>query len=644
MLPKPRLLQCLQKHEIDIHADEYDPNDLGVLFLLIYSSPELKKIAVHCTGVVESKRRHAQQLNRLGLKQPPLQIPEFSSKFCKSLSLCLSRSDTLQVVELHGIHFDTKAMRYLARGIGQSTVLKHLDLKGCRIGDKGLYALAGFADAAKGAAQKKEAAAVPTFAPGPGIATSESLQILALSACNLTDVGIRYICTIIKTHGARRENALWTHSLRSQSKARAQIQMSGLLLIDLQGNKFTSTGCKSMSHVLANDDWLLGVNIAKNKNVSSKTVKEWQDWMKEKMAAFSTLRATDGAVPGGDKADLQCTLRKWESVSPDVSRCSPDVSRCSTVGAKNTTAETSKGVLNLDDPIFEVAAEEVHTKCLQEQSRQVKCNGSGGNGTIRRVKRGRGVHCIKASPQKQKSCSQSTRKSPGAGKRAGSSNGRKSQAHMDKKKKASKPRPKTSLDLYESGGGGASANDNDTSFLGESTTPTGSALTSFDISTVAADSTAPFSANAAELARLQLQNKTLMQKLNASNLEVQQLRRVEVRQTANVAGSGEEATVVAPQLNANRADEALTFFEKELDLLVSKVSIFETAMGGKQKKSTPLVDRDASGNKGLTNEIGEALAVRMRELWLSEGKDDGTLSNEIGKTLAVRMHEMWNDD
>ncbi len=621
-----------------MHADEFDPNDLGVLYLLIYSSPALKKVAVHCTGVVESRLRFTQLLNRLGLQQPPIQLPEFSFKFCKALSLCLSRSSTLQVVELHGIHFDAKGMRYLAKGIGQSSVLKHLDLKGCKIGDKGLFALAGFTNSLKGTTRKNEPVEHPN-SPGPGIATSTSLQILALSACNLTDVGINYICSVIKAHGTRRENQLWSHSLRSQSQARAHVQTSGLLLIDLQGNNFTSAGCKSLSRVLGTDEWLLGINIAKNNNVSSKTVREWQDWMKEKMAAFRTLRDANCIISDSEKVNLQSTFKQWGegegSSTTDLARGELEIQGTEPSIFKHGN-DICKDTLQLHDPMCEVAP----PPQVQEQTRRTKCSGPGTE-SAKKSKRVGGAQCTKVpspSPSKQKSVSRKTSRSS-SGKRLGvhGSGGKKAATGKKAGKcstSASKPQAKTSLDLYES----SSTHEDEVS-----ANASASLAQPVDMAPSNAD-VAPSNVNVTTLARLQLQNKALIQKLNASNLEVERLRSC----MNAIKDNGEEkaAGKAATQLNGsgNNIEDVLKFFETELETLVRQVDTFEMVMAG--GKPPPPKKIEMLNTMEVSDDIGEALAVRMSELWGSseDGKAVEDLRREIGKALSIRMHELWNGD
>ncbi len=626
-----------------MHADEFDPNDLGVLYLLIYSSPTLKKVAVHCTGVVESRLRFTQLLSRLGLQQSPIQLPEFSFKFCKALSLCLSRSSTLQVVELHGIHFDAKGMRYLAKGIGQSSVLKHLDLKGCKIGDKGLFALAGFSSLLKGTTRMKEPVE-HSNSPGPGLATSTSLQILALSACNLTDVGINYICSVIKAHGTRRENQLWSHSLRSQSQARAHVHMSGLLLIDLQGNNFTSTGCRSLSRVLGTDEWLLGINIAKNKNVSSKTVREWQDWMKEKMAAFRTLRDANCIISDSEKVDLQSTFKQWgegeSSSTADLARGELEIQSTERSFFKQGN-DICKGTLQLHDPMCEVATLPPQ---VQEQTRRTKCCGPGTE-SAKKSKRVGGAQCTTKvsppSPSKQKSVSRKTSRSSSSGKGLGGHESGEKKGAAGKKagkgstKSASKPQSKTSLDLYESSStheDEVSANASTASFA----QPVGMAPSTVDA--------APSSVNVTTLTRLQLQNKALIQKLNASNLEVERLRSCMTAIKDNVEEKAAGKAITQFNVSGNNIEDVLKFFETELETLVRQVDTFEMVMAG--GNPPPQKKREMLNTIEVSDDIGEALAVRMSELWGSseDGKPVEDLRLEIGKALSIRMHELWNGD
>ena len=102
-----------------------------------------------------------------------------------------------------------------------------------------------------------------------GIGHCSSLQEVSISGCDLTDDSAGRVCDIIRSHCKRRNDARWTTSLRdvrvSVREIDTEISSSGLLVLDLSHNQFTSRSAASFARVLENDTWIGAINLASNR-------------------------------------------------------------------------------------------------------------------------------------------------------------------------------------------------------------------------------------------------------------------------------------------------------------------------------------------------------------------------------------------
>lgn len=155
----------------------------------------------------------------------------------------------LKNLELIGIKFGPEAMREVRAGLGQARGLERISFRGSKIGDT------AFAELYE------------------GLGSNETIQMLTLSACDLTDKSAGGVGHILRCHAQRRNDKRWGKSLRRTGLEEAtllsmeeynQVAMTGLLAVDLSNNNCGDGLARALAHEIAADDWLGAINLSGN--------------------------------------------------------------------------------------------------------------------------------------------------------------------------------------------------------------------------------------------------------------------------------------------------------------------------------------------------------------------------------------------
>jgi hypothetical protein len=198
-----------------------------------------------------------------GQEDIPIHVATSCLKLCKTIQRCVNASKQLLCLELAGIHLRPDSLRVLGKGIIESVSLKRLNLGRCQLNDDGMNII------------------------NKALVDSKSLNDIDLSGNNLHDSSASAIAALIRRHSARRDDEYWASCLRSggeeglvprgpnPSDAEINVQLKGLVALDVSGNEFTdkclggisldgTIGMGPLGQVLSRDDWLVAFNFLDN--------------------------------------------------------------------------------------------------------------------------------------------------------------------------------------------------------------------------------------------------------------------------------------------------------------------------------------------------------------------------------------------
>ena len=146
---------------------------------------------------------------------------------------------------------------------------------------------------------------------------AESVRVVG---CNVTDFGGVYIASIIRSHGSKRDEAIWSAGLRGAAvKAHSeecpeQIGRMGCLVLDFSHNRLGDNSAQVIGEALANDAWLLGLNVGGNL-----ITEKGGRWLYEGLEKNSCLRALV-------TADNKSIGEEVEKLISDKITCTADTS------------------------------------------------------------------------------------------------------------------------------------------------------------------------------------------------------------------------------------------------------------------------------------------------------------------------------
>uniref|UniRef100_A0A8C5MGT1 Centrosomal protein of 78 kDa n=1 Tax=Leptobrachium leishanense TaxID=445787 RepID=A0A8C5MGT1_9ANUR len=167
---------------------------------------------------------------------PPIQSKDMTFQLCVCLARCLSVSNSLKKLELHGLPLRERDLKTLAKGLAVSTSLENLSLPHCSFGDDGLEIIC------------------------QSIKNSETIKLVDFTGCSLTWHGAECLANIIKHQATRRHGETWAESLRYR---RPDLDcMAGLRRVTLNCNTFVGDqGASALAEILPEDLWLKAVDL-----------------------------------------------------------------------------------------------------------------------------------------------------------------------------------------------------------------------------------------------------------------------------------------------------------------------------------------------------------------------------------------------
>lgn len=173
-----------------------------------------------------------------------------AARLFRGMGTALAVGAALESLELAGCGLSATQAACLGRGMATSR-LRLLSMRRVPLGEEGLEALA------------------------PGLRACSCVYI-SLRGCRIPDASGRQLASIVREHGARRDQVAWAQALRKglldqksipteDDEARSLARHAGILVLDVADNALGDDAAKALAD--AADDWLVGVHLGGNENV-----------------------------------------------------------------------------------------------------------------------------------------------------------------------------------------------------------------------------------------------------------------------------------------------------------------------------------------------------------------------------------------
>ncbi|XP_068092836.1 centrosomal protein of 78 kDa isoform X2 [Hyperolius riggenbachi] len=236
-VPLQAVMANLRRDALGFNADRIRLADWRPILNTLKINKSLTSVSIkscHQPGLGES------DLDKYGVhfrrRIPPIRSKDMTVQLCRALAACLRVSNSLKVLELHGLPLRERDLHTLAKGLTASSSLESLSLPYCSCGDEGLEIIC------------------------QSVKNSPTIKMINFTGCNLTYRGAECIANIIKHQATRRHSEAWAESLRYR---RPDLDcMTGLRRISLNYNPLVDDqGAKALAEVLTEDLWLKALDL-----------------------------------------------------------------------------------------------------------------------------------------------------------------------------------------------------------------------------------------------------------------------------------------------------------------------------------------------------------------------------------------------
>ncbi|NXL16995.1 CEP78 protein, partial [Setophaga kirtlandii] len=227
-LPLKAVKANMTRDAIDLIVDHIKATDWAPLLNALRHNKTLASIRIrslHQHGLEESGvERYKTYFRR---RIPATLSKDLTGQLCKAVKGCLSISDVLKHLELHGL---------LLRERDLALLTKSVSLAHCPIGDGGLETIC------------------------QSIKNTATIRFLNFTACSLTWRGAEHIANLLKHQAIRRHGQAWAESLRYR---RPDLEyMTGLRRITLNCNMLVGDrGASAFADCLGEDLWLKALDL-----------------------------------------------------------------------------------------------------------------------------------------------------------------------------------------------------------------------------------------------------------------------------------------------------------------------------------------------------------------------------------------------
>ena len=225
-------------------------------------------------------------------------------KLVNALGRFLGRARSLQDFQVHGLEMTVADCKALGAGIQQSKKLSLVSLADTVLGDAGFQEIAAALASSRVNFLELKSIGISSLSGERGYG-SAIVRHYNFShepyVCGAGVGAVPAIARIVKVHGSRREEAVWSASLRSRpvrtsdTVVVADISSSGLLVLDVSGNKLDSASGITLANALESDSWVRGVRLGlKGQAVTEQVVQEYMKCLEMNNSLLALVLAGEG--------------------------------------------------------------------------------------------------------------------------------------------------------------------------------------------------------------------------------------------------------------------------------------------------------------------------------------------------------------
>ena len=250
--PNTLFLSQLKTTTLNIFLSNYTLNDISVINKILRKYTYFKDISLAPYDPLKKNQKSTRFKNE---REPITQGEKIKkdrekndeeveyiniiNKITIGIGKHLSLSEKIENLNIFNINFDQKLALNLSEGIINNKSIKNLNINNCNIPIDAYEILL------------------------KGLLNHEKIEYLNLSNNNFDDKYGNIIGRIISRQTYRRDQAIWLYGLRNE-KPQSNDYASGLISINLNGNRLSSSSAESITTSLASDQYIRSITLTNN--------------------------------------------------------------------------------------------------------------------------------------------------------------------------------------------------------------------------------------------------------------------------------------------------------------------------------------------------------------------------------------------
>ena len=250
--PNPLFISQLKTTTLNIFLTNYTLNDISVINKILRKYTYFKEINLAPYDPLKKSQKSTKfknerepitqgEKNKKEKEEKDKEIEHLNiiNKITIGIGKHLSLSKNIENLSIFNFNFDQKLALNLSEGIINNKSIKKLNLNNCQISIDAYEILL------------------------KGLLNHEKIEYLNLSNNNFEDKYGNIIGRIISRQTYRRDQAIWLSGLRNE-KPQSNEYALGLISINLNGNKLSSSSAECITTSLASDQYIRSITLSNN--------------------------------------------------------------------------------------------------------------------------------------------------------------------------------------------------------------------------------------------------------------------------------------------------------------------------------------------------------------------------------------------
>jgi centrosomal protein CEP78 len=250
--PNPLFISQLKTTTLNIFLTNYTINDISVINKILRKYTYFKEINLAPYDPLKKSQKSTKfknerepitqgEKNKKEKEEKEKEIEHLNiiNKITIGIGKHLSLSKNIENLSIFNFNFDQKLALNLSEGIINNKSIKKLNLNNCQISIDAYEILL------------------------KGLLNHEKIEYLNLSNNNFEDKYGNIIGRIISRQTYRRDQAIWLSGLRNE-KPQSNEYALGLISINLNGNKLSSSSAECITTSLASDQYIRSITLSNN--------------------------------------------------------------------------------------------------------------------------------------------------------------------------------------------------------------------------------------------------------------------------------------------------------------------------------------------------------------------------------------------